>query len=210
MLAARGEYLLVTHSGTRFKVYPFSPTIAQKRAIPVAPEGWVVTGGVMSTYPQDEHTSWFYYRYKIADSSRMPIQALLVRKEMAGHPSWGSKWYGTPEDKAYLALSRDEQKAQLLAFYVSAVAARKGKGKKRDRVGAGATRVSAIPSPSRMSIRARGIRPRYRRWKWSRSAWSQMASPFQGASFRRSVRPGAPGLPAWTGLVPCRSSFKRV
>lgn len=45
----------------------------------------------MPVHPQDDHTLWIFYRYEIVDSSRMPIQALLVRKEMAGHPSCGAQ-----------------------------------------------------------------------------------------------------------------------
>ena len=79
------------------------------RVIPAPPHDWAVYGAPLPMHPQDDHTSWFYFRFEAAGPSHMPIQALSVRSDMSRHPSWGPKWFGTPEGKAYRALSRDEQ-----------------------------------------------------------------------------------------------------
>ena len=62
----------------------------------------------------------------------MPIQALYARGDLSKHPSWSPKWFRSEEGQAYRALTRDDQRDQLLEFLASQVAARGGK-KKRGR-----------------------------------------------------------------------------
>ena len=59
-----------------------------------------------------------------------PSRALKVTADMAMHESWTSSWYATEAGKAYLALSRDEKRTELLRACASRSASRAGKKRK--------------------------------------------------------------------------------
>jgi hypothetical protein len=133
MLACRVEYIPETAKGGRTTEYTVDRIISQMRAISVVPPGWKPESDGLPPHPQDDHRSYFFFRFQPADPSGVPLQAVHVRSELSKHPSWFTRWYQTHEGKAYLNLTRPEQRDLLLQFLTDQIAAGDGMKKKRAR-----------------------------------------------------------------------------
>ena len=127
MRAARCPYESHTSAGPRAQPYAVDRAVAHNRAIPVCADDFDWPGVSLPIHPQDDHESWFYYRWEAGGPANVPIQALKVTADMAMHESWTPSWYATDRGKAYLALSRDEKRAELLKAMASRPATRAGK-----------------------------------------------------------------------------------
>ena len=127
MRAARRPYESHTSAGPRAQPYAVDRAVAHNRAIPVCADDFDWPGVSLPIHPQDDHESWFYYRWEAGGPANVPIQALKVTADMAMHESWTPSWYATDGGKAYLALSRDEKRAELLKAMASRPATRAGK-----------------------------------------------------------------------------------
>ena len=172
MLTSRVEYIPETAKGGRTTDGTINRIISQMRAIPVVPPGWKPEGNALPPHPQDDHRSYFFFRFQPADPSDVTLQAVHVRSELSKHPSWATKWYQTPEGKAYLDLARPEQRDLLLQFLSEQIAAGDGKKKKRART-VPDMGMSVGPRPKRSPVSLPGSisLPKCRVWILNTSTW---------------------------------------
>jgi hypothetical protein len=81
MQTCRVEYIPETTKGGRTTEYTINRIISQMRAIPVVPPGWKPEGDARPPHPQDDHRSYFFFRFQPADPSDVPLQAVQYYRE---------------------------------------------------------------------------------------------------------------------------------
>ena len=75
MRAARCPYDTCTATGPRALPYSVERAVAHNRAIPVCPDDFEWPGESLPVHPQDDHTSWFYYRWEAGGPAHVPLQS---------------------------------------------------------------------------------------------------------------------------------------